>query len=587
MLNVSYTADDPGLAAEIAKAYAAAYLSDQLNANFDATQRAALWLQQRLADLKVNAQKASMAAARYAANNGLTLASGQLVSEQQLSDLNTQLVKAQADLASESARYRQYKSIVDAGPKNAVDNATVSSSDITTSDAVLAKLKSQYLAVSNRADAVEARFGKDHPQVAALRKQQQELAGEIYQELRQLTTSYKNAYDVAKSRVNSLQTNIEKLTGKTSDANKSLVHLKELQQRATALNQLYQTYLSRYEQASQQRTFPIAKARVISEAGLPTAPSSPSKKIVLGLSLALGLMMGGGLAAVSEFRERSFRTEEDVRSALEERFLGYLPELPARILQDQESLQRPSAEVASLFGPAMRIAVDRPSSSYAETLRNVKLAMDIVLEARECKVIGIISALPREGKTSVAANLAGLLAATGFKTLLIDGDLRNPGLSRQLPKPASAGLVEAVTGAQSWTKCILIDPRTRLAVLPTIARHNLQHTSEFLTSRGMASVMKSARQMFNYIIIDLPPSKAVVDARAVEPLTDGFLAVALWGKTPRALLRSVLDADPRTRTKVIGVVLNRTDMQQLPRYAPPDGSERYIARYADYYQDKI
>ena len=235
----------------------------------------------------------------------------------------------------------------------------------------------------------------------------------------------------------------------------------------------------------------------------------------------------------------------------------------------------------------MRIAVDRPSSSYAETLRNVKLAADIVLEAQGCKVIGVISALPREGKTTVAANLAGLLATTGFKTLLVDGDLRNPGLSRQLSEPVSSGLVEAVTGAESWTKCVRVDPRSRLAVLPSVGRHNLQHTSEFLTSRGMAEVMQSAREMFNYIVIDLPPSKAVVDARAVEPLTDGFLAVALWGETPRALLRSVLDADPRTRMKVLGVVLNRTDMEQLPRYAPLGGSERYIARYADYYQDKI
>ena len=365
------------------------------------------------------------------------------------------------------------------------------------------------------------------------------------------------------------------------------MHLKELQQRADALNQLYQTYLSRYEEASQQSTFPIAKARVISEAGVPTAPSSPSKKIVLGLSLVLGMMIGGGLAAVSEFRERSFRTEEDARAALDLKFLGYLPELPARILQGKEKTKRSSAEVPSLFGPAMRIAVDRPSSSYAETLRNVKLAADIVLEAHGCKVIGVVSALPREGKTTVAANLAGLLAATGFKTLLIDADLRNPGLSRQISEPVSAGLVEAVTGAESWTKCVRVDQRSRLAVLPSVARHNLQHTSELLTSRGMAELMQSARQMFNYIVIDLPPSKAVVDARAVEPLTDGFLAVALWGDTPRALLRSVLDADPRTRAKMLGVVLNRTDMQQLPRYAPIGGSERYIARYADYYQDTL
>ncbi len=586
VLSVSYTAQSAQLAARIARAYADAYLSDQLNANFDATERATVWLQQRLGDLKQNAQKASMAVARYKAKNGLTSTRGQLVSEQQLSDLNTQLIKAQADLATASARYRQYKEIVQKGPDEAVQNATVSSTDVTTDNSVLSKLKSQYLSVSNRADAVESRFGKDHPQAVSLRKQQQELAGQIYHELKQLTTSYKNAYEVAKTRVDSLQTSIGGLTDKTSDANKSLVHLKELQQRADALNQLYQNYLSRYEEASQQRTFPIAKARVISEAGIPTAPSSPGKKMVLGLSLALGLMMGGGLATIAEFRERSFRTEEDVRSALGMKFLGYLPELPERILRKDDK-KRSSAEVASLFEPAMRIAVDRPSSSYAETLRNVKLAADIVLEGKACKVIGVISALPHEGKTTVAANLAGLLATSGFKTLLIDGDLRNPGLSRQLVEPSSIGLVDAVTGGESWAKCVRVDPRSRLAVLPTAGQRNLKHTSEFLTSQGMADLMRSAREMFDFIVIDLPPSKAVIDARAVEPLTDGFVAVARWGDTPRALLRSVLDANTRTKAKTLGVVLNRTDMQKLPRYVPLGGSERYIGRYSDYYQDAI
>ena len=210
MLNVAYTADDPQLAAEIARAYASAYLSDQLNANFDATQRATVWLQQRLGDLKENAQKASMAAARYKANNGLTLARGQLVSEQQLSDLNTQLIKAQADLASASARYQAVQVDRRRGAEGCREerHRLLLLSDMTTDNSVLSKLKSQYLSVSNRADAVEARFGKDHPQVVSLRKQQQELADQIYQELRQLTTSYKNEYDVAKSRVDSLQTSI-------------------------------------------------------------------------------------------------------------------------------------------------------------------------------------------------------------------------------------------------------------------------------------------------------------------------------------------------------------------------------------------
>ncbi|KAJ0338685.1 hypothetical protein COL154_014249, partial [Colletotrichum chrysophilum] len=172
-------------------------------------------------------------------------------------------------------------------------------------------------------------------------------------------------------------------------------------------------------------------------------------------------------------------------------------------------------------------------------------------------------------------------------TLLIDGDLRNPGLSRQIKPSPTSGLVEAVTGGESWTECVKVDPKTHLVVLPSTSHRNLKHTSEFLSSGGVAELIENARGMFEYIIIHLPPSRAVVDARAIEPITDAFVAVARWGETPRALLKSVLDADQRTKAKTLGAVLNRTDMRKLGRYAPLGGSERYIEHYAAYYQDKI
>lgn len=578
-MQLYYSSNDPQLAGAIAKTYAESYLSDQLNANFEATQRATVWLQERLSNLKDSARKASMEVARYKAQNGLTSTRGELVSEQQLSDINSQLILAQADLASASARYNQYEQIVESGRDNAVKNATVSNKE--TDNSVIDALKGRYLTVSNRADQIEQQFGKDHPQAVGLRKEQENLADQIYAELKHITTGYKNEYDVAKSRVDSLQENIARLTRETSDANKSLVHLKGLEQRADTLNTLYQSFLSRYEQAQQQQSFPIAKARVISAASTPTAPSSPSKTLVLGLSMVLGLMAGAGLAALSEFSERFFRLESEVRSSLGLKFLGYLPILSTSLFRKPGKLA--GNENPPLLNPAMRVAVDAPGSAYAETLRNARLAADVVLQGAHSKVIGIVSALPREGKSTVAANLAGLIAASGSKTLLIDADLRHPGLTRQMLAPPERGLVDAIAGEESWATFVKVDRRTRLAVLPSVARGNFAHTSELLASAGMAELLRGARDMFEYIVVDLPPSAAVVDAKAFEPEVDGFIVVAEWGSTPRALLRSLLRAEPRMRSKVLGVILNKTDMKKLARYASIGGSERYMNRYADYY----
>jgi succinoglycan biosynthesis transport protein ExoP len=377
-----------------------------------------------------------------------------------------------------------------------------------------------------------------------------------------------------------LRENIGRLTQETSEANKSLVHLKGLEQRADALNTLYQSFLSRYEQALQQQSFPIAKARVISSASTPTGPSSPSKTIVLGLSMVLGLMVGAALATAAEFSERYFRIEADIRSALGLKFLGYLPILPGSLF-NRPKVKR--GEEPPLLNPGMRVAVDTPGSAYAETLRNAKLAADVVLQGEHSKVIGIISALPREGKTTVAANLAGFIASTGSKTLLIDADLRNPGLARQMVTPPEKGLMDAIAGEESWASFVKVDRRSRLAILPSVARSNFAHTSELLSSAGMAELLRGAREMFDYIVVDLPPSAAVVDAKAFEPEVDGFIVVAEWGATPRTLLRSLLRAEPRMRSKVLGVILNKTDMKKLARYASLGGSERYMNRYADYY----
>ena len=351
VIAVSFSANDPQLAGSITRAYAEAFLSDHLNASFDATQRATVWMQGRLRELRDTSQAAALEVEKFRTENGLTAARGELMSDQQLSDLNSQLIVAQADTANALARYTQYKSIIDSGPENAVRNATIPSDRANSS--VLNDLKTRYLGLSKREQDVTARFGKDHPQAVALRREQADAIRQIFQELQQLTESYRNEYEVAKSREASLRGNVGELTGRNSQSGQSMVRLRELEQKSEALATLYQTFLARYEEASQQRSFPIAQARVISQADNPVAASSPRKSMVLGLSLVLGLFAGACLGALQEFRERYFRTADDVRS-LNINFLGYLPiagARPAKGKAKRES-QEPGATCRRRFGDA-------------------------------------------------------------------------------------------------------------------------------------------------------------------------------------------------------------------------------------------
>ncbi len=589
VIEVSLSAYDPELVGAIARAYADAYLADHLNANFDATQRATVWLQGRIGELRDRSQEAALEVETFRAENGLTAARGELMSEQQLSDLNSQLVVAQADTANALARYTQYKSIIDSGPENAVKNATIPTDKANSS--VLNELKTRYLNITKREQDVTTRFGGDHPQAVALRREQADVTRQIFQELEQLTGSYRNEYEVAKSRETSLRSNVGDMTGRNSQSSQQMVRLRELEQKSTALATLYQSFLARYQEALQQRSFPIAQARVISQAEDPKQASSPRKAMVLGLSLVLGLIGGASAGAYREFLERFFRTGDDVRRALNINFLGYLPITGNRLAKTKAKAgdawnpaQRPAADAVT--PRILRVAINAPSSSFAETLRNVKLASDVVLQRSPCKVIGFVSVLPHEGKTTVAANFAGLLAANGVRTLLIDADLRNPGLSRSLSPAPEKGLVEAIVGDHRWQSACMVDRKTKLAIIPAVARGHLSHTSELISGPGMRDLIAEARKSFDYIVVDLPPLGPVIDVKAFAPLADGLVMVAEWGVTPRALVRSVLNAEPAVAAKVLGLVLNKTDMKKLARYGSFGAAEQYFDRYASYYVDK-
>jgi succinoglycan biosynthesis transport protein ExoP len=591
VIALSAKSPDPQLSALIARTYAESFLTDQLNANFDATERASLWLQERLNDLNTRAQQAALAVEQYKREKGLVSPRGELLSAQQLSDLNSQLIVAQADVATASARYNQYRSILDKGPDAAVQNAVISMRD--TDNSVIQDLRKRYITISDREQGIIQQFGADHPQAIAVKAEKQDLSQQIFRELQQLTGSFRNEVDVASSRERSLKESIERVTGSNSDANVSMVQLQELEQKSSALKTMYEAYLHRFEEATQAQSLPIAKARVISAAGTPTAPSSPRKTLTMALSVVLGLMLGGAAAALLEFRERFFRTGEDVQHKLGMRFLGYLPKIGiqaeesgnAAIPEAVDSAGLPAGDPIS-FRRMMRIAVEAPRSQFSETLRNTKLACDIVLQGRKCAVIGVVSCLPGEGKSLVAANLAGLISASGVRTLVVDADLRNPGLSKMLASAPEVGLVDVLLQKTPWTAAARVDRKSRLTILPmTMRSRQLAHTSELLASTGMSQFLDGIRDTFDVIVVDLAPLIPVIDAKAFEPFVDGFIFVTEWGVTPVKAVQSVLRSEPQIASKTIGVILNKTEMSELKRYADAGAPERLHDSYSSYYRE--
>lgn len=587
---IGYTSHDPRLAEQIARAYSEAYVADQLDASFEATEKAAIWLEGRLAELRSSSQAASLEVERFRAANGLASARGSLISEQQLAELNGQLALAQAETAKASARYEQLSSVQIEASDEAVLRA---SATVDAPSSTIASLRTEMLAVMKRQQDVIAKFGEDHPEVMALATKKASLVSQLTAELGQMAQAARNEFELASSREQALRTSLNQVSGQNSEANESMVHLRELEQHSTALNALYQTFLTRYEENSQQRSFPISSVRIISAAVTPMSAASPRTTMVLGLSIALGLLLGGGLGLINEFNERFFRTGDELRSRTGLKFLGYLP-----LVGERKKLERVKEKGTETGGPLagsapahtarsrMRIAVEAPSSMYAETLRSAKIATDVVLQDCDCKVIGIVSALPGEGKSTFAANFAAMLSAYGAKTLLIDADLRNPRLTRDLGIKADIGLMEAVVNDHNWQMVAKIDRASKFVVIPAVIRSRFSHTSELLASAGMQRLMDGAKQSFEYIIVDLPPLGPIVDAKAFAPLADGFIMVVEWGRTPRMLVDSLLASEQQISDKIIGAALNKVDLKKLASYGQAGGSEKFLDKYSEYYVDE-
>lgn len=576
VLQLSYTSPDPGMSASIARAYAEAYLTDQLDSKYDATRRASDWLQKRIAELRQKSLETDMAVQKFRAEKGLITTDGKLVTDQQLAQLTSQLIIAQAETANADAKYRRIKAIIDSGQLDAAVTDSLESS-------VISSMREKFLEASRKEADITNRLGAKHVQATRLRTEMSEYKRLMFEELSRIAESYQSTYQVALSRQKNLEEQVAQATGISATANDSQVQLRELEREAETYKNLYQTFLQRYQEAIQQQSFPVTEARIISKPSVADAPSAPKKPLVLALSVLLGLMAGALIGAIREFRDRFFRTGEQISASLGLEFLGIIPLTPEGGKASTPESQHPRA-----ISKTTKIAdyvLDHPLSAFAETLRSAKIAVDVLVAQKRPKIIGFVSVLPGEGKSTVSVNFAELLASQGSRVLLIDGDLRNPGSTRAIGKHAEAGILEALQDGRPLSELMLMNPLTKLAFLPAVVKRRIPFSSELLSSDAMDKILSQTTDRFDYVVIDLPPLAPVVDAKAIAPKIDAFVFVVEWGRTARHVVRRTLEASPAIVNKCAGVLLNKVDNKKMKLYQRYGSTEYYYSRYSSYYRE--
>jgi polysaccharide biosynthesis transport protein len=573
VLEIAFTSPSPSLAATIANAVAESYLNDKLDAKYQATRRAGEWLQDRIEELRQQSLASDLAVQKFRAANGLVTAGNGLVSDQQLTELNSALIVARADTARAQARYDRIQEILASGQTDAIVTDALDSSVINT-------LRQKYLEASKLESEITRRLGPDHVQAVRLRQEMSEYNRLMFDELKRIAESYQSELEVARSRERNITEGVLKATSVSVTASETQVQLRELERSSEAYKNLYQTFLQRYQEALQQQSFPVTEARIISKAVGPNGPSSPRKPLVIAISVLFGLMIGAGIGAFREFRDRFFRTGDQVRDVLGVEYLGATP---AIVKKADTSVASPVDREVHFRNSVSNFAMNYPLSSFSETLRSCKIAIDLNI-AKASKIVGVVSTLPGEGKSTIALNLAQVLAKSG-RTLLIDTDLRNPGTTRAIGQHAQAGLIQVLTEGLPYTSVLLHDPASGLDVLPVVVKRRITHSSELLASPQMHQLLSRVSAEYDYVVLDLPPLAPVVDARSIAGRIDGFIMVVEWGVVSRKVVQQTLVAEHQIAERTLGVVLNKVDVQKLKLYREYGSSDYYSSRYSSYYVD--
>jgi exopolysaccharide transport family protein len=570
---IAFTSLDPDKAAKITTTFADAYMEDQLQAKFDATHRASLWLEQRIGELRQQASDAFKQVQDFKSKNGIIIgADGKLASEIELDQLGKALAKARTDTSEAQAKLERMTLVLQQRTgKEALDIPDPAVTDAL-SNPVITKLRQQFFDDQSKETEWSARYGSDHQATKNLRAEMAALRQAIWDEISRIAESYKSEVQIAQSREESIDRRMTEVFQQSADTRQSQVRLRELETAANTYRGLYETFLTRFTQSVQQQSFPSTEARVISAAGA-GAKSYPKTGFTLILASLCGLGLGVAAGLAREQMSRRIRTRAQLESLLGTSCLAVVPSIGSRLLPIRKK-KGPTQE----SGAFRKMSEVAPFSATAEAFRYVKVAID--LSPGDSKVIGFVSALPGEGKTTIAATFAAFVAKGGARVLLIDGDLRNPSISRSLGYTDHPGMIDMVANKSSADDLVIHDQKYKFDFLPSSTRMKPVNSSDVLTSAVFAKMLKSAVNDYDYVLVDLPPVLAVVDVKAAAHLFDAFVLVVEWDSTSTDDLVRAVSASSTLSERLIGTVLNKADVSAIRRM------EGYSDREYKYYTEE-
>ncbi|RKQ68799.1 GumC family protein [Oceanibaculum indicum] len=542
LLTVGFTAADPALAARAANLTAQLYLEGRTTRRDSAAERAGRWLSQKLDSLRADVLESARRLEEYRRRSGVVEVGGNSLQRDQLSQVSTQLVAAVAQRTEAEARAQQVRRLLDR--PGAIDSAS-----IVLNTELVRELRLQEAAIQRRMAELRTQYREEHPRLIEAQAELEELRGTIAQEVRKLVASLENEAEVARVRERALQLEVERLTALVEGQNEAEAAIRALEEELRTRTQLYEAVLTRANESElAQRAQQGFDARLVSAAAVPRQAAQTAGWGSWLLAAAVALLSGLLAAGLAGRRRTRFADAADLEA---ETGLPVLAALPA-LRKGQMSGRAPH-----------ELALEQADSPYAESLRRLRTTLALAGEARNIttgRSVLVTSSLPGEGRSTIALGLAVLAAKGGARVLLIDADLRAPGLHEVLGVPNERGLSDYLAGAAELGKVTEFHLAHGLYVIPAGTR--LEDPSALLARPVARDLMAAAASGFDLVVIDSSAVLPAPDALLLARHADQIVHVVASGQKRGPVLAALASLNGAGAV-LSGMVLNRADPKRI------------------------
>lgn len=531
VIRIAMSSGDPHAAAAIVAGITEQYIADQVAAKHAATQRAIIWLDDRLVELEMQLRSAEDAVVEF-----LEHSLGEGLNEegvsQQLAELNRSYVVARSERDALATRLEHVRTLWEARDLEAAASAVASPR--------LAALAGERAALERQRAQLGSRLGPRHPDrmlldaaIADLDRDRQTAVAEGIAEIEAQLA-------VADGRASALDQNIEASYHRLIELSRSRVRLRQLERAASAMRQVYESFLARFQETTQQLEFQRADARIITRAEPPLAPSSPRKKLILAFSIMLGGLFGVGMSLVREVTNRTVRNSGDLARGGQIAVLGALPDLRHR-----------GKTAAWQAGELKRAQL----SPYAESLRLLRAGLMNTRSRARPRILMFTGAQPRVGTSTAALGLARVVDALGTSVVLVDANLRRPAVHTLLGlEHDGPGMVEFASGSVTLDDVLVRDPESNAMAVP--AWRPRLDAADVISSAGFAAALTALADRFDLVILDAAPAIGVADAKVLAGLADATILTARARVSREASIVSAVAALEGAGGFVVGTLLS-------------------------------